>query len=263
MKRSQCALAAVLAALGLSAWAQVGNGPVPQLAAPATIYSSSPPSMAVRRATFAPAAVAGAGRLSADAREERRFLRDAAAQSRFELDASRHAFDKSGNSAVRSLAASLINHNNTASLELAHLLHARGMALPMISNAQRKALNRLARLSGARLDAAYLHEVGLAQAGVARDYERAKQAIRDPQLNAWIARNLPTTRYHLMLAERAVPQLQAGKWNRAGIKPDLVKAPAPAPVSMPPAARAGVQPVRATLGQGPEQARGFSGSGIR
>ena len=150
MKSSPCALAAVLAALGLSAWAQVGDGSVPQLSAPPTIYSSSPPAKAVRGATFAPAAVAAAGRLSSEAREERRFLRDAAAQSRFELDASRLAFDKSGNGAVRSLAASLINHNNTASLELAHLLHSRGMALPMISNGQRKALNRLARLSETR-----------------------------------------------------------------------------------------------------------------
>ena len=135
----------------------------------------------------------------------------------------------------------------------------RGMALPMISNEQRKALNRLAKLSGARFDAAYLQQAGLAQAGVARDYEKATQAIRDPQLNAWIARNLPTTRYHLMLAERAAPQPQAEKWNRAGIKPALVKAPVP----MPQAAPAGVQPVRATLGQGPEQARALSGSGIR
>ena len=252
MKSSRCALAAVLAGLGLTAWAQVGDGPVPPLTAPPTIYSSSPPSAAVRpmssalprvaprQATFAAGSVPAATPMTADGREERRFLREAAAQSRFELDASRLAFSKSSNSAVRSLAASLINHHNTVSLELTHLLNARGMALPMNSNEQRKALNQLAKSSGSRFDAVYMQQVGLAQAAVARDYEKASVAIRDPQINAWILKTLPTARYHLMLAERAVDP-HSLKSNRPAVRPTIARAKVPMALQA-----TGVQPVAAT-----------------
>jgi predicted outer membrane protein len=244
MSSSPRALAAVLVALGVPAWAQVGDGPVVPMTAPPGINSSAPPSVAVavprvspRPPTFAAGSVSGATPMTPDAREERVFLRNAAAQSKFELDASRLAFAKSGNASVRALAASLINHNNTIGLELAHLLASRGMAVPMINNEQRKTLNQLAKASGARFDAIYMQHVGLVQAAVARDYEKASASIHEPQLNAWIVKTLGTTRFHQNMAERAgLRDGQQGKWNRA------VKHQARTPLP-------GVQPVSAAAGR--------------
>ena len=231
----------MLAALGLSAWAQVGDGPIAPLTAPPTIYSSAPPSIAVaaprmapRPPSFAAASLPSATRMTPEGREERMFLRTAAAQSRFELAASRLAFAKSANGRVRALAASLINHHNTVGLELAHLLNARGMAMPMPSNEQSKALKQLNKLAGSKFDALYMQQVGLAQAAVARDYEKASATIREPQINAWIVKTLANTRFHQNMVERAAsadPQL--GKWSRTA------KPQAKAPL-------AGVQPVAAT-----------------
>jgi putative membrane protein len=267
MKSSSRALAAALAALCVPAWAQVGDGPVAPLTAPPTIYSSSPPSAAVRPmspavpriaprpGTFAAASVPSATRLTQEAREERRFLRDTAAQSRFELDASRLAFAKSGNGAVRALAAELINHHNMLGLEVTHLLNSRGMAMPMLSNEQRKALNQLGKLGGTKFDAVYMQQVGLGQAAVARDLEKASASIRDLQLNAWIVKTLAATRFHQDMAERSMPaNAQMAKWNRAPIKPQpqAMRIPAAMPQVQPPglaaqpggpAATIGVQPV--------------------
>lgn len=267
MKSSSSAVAAVLAALCAPAWAQVEDGPVPPMTAPPTIYpSSSPPSAAVRpmsptlpkvaprAATFAAASVHNAAPLSIDNREERRFLRQAAAQSRFELDASKMALIKSGNNAVRSLAASLINHHNVIGLELAHLLNARGMALPMMENNQRKTLNQLAKAGGSKFDSLYMQQVGLAQAAVARDYEKAGVAIREPQLNGWIQKTLPTTRYHQMLAERAMPGQGQAKLNRPAVRAGSGTTPSPLPqaearpLAGRPAAPAAVQPVSTSGG---------------
>lgn len=275
MKSSRSALAAVLAMLAGAAWGQYGGGPVAPMTAPPSsptypTYSSGVPSTAVRpfvapaaprvsqhRPVFAPTAVPTATPASAESREERRFLRDAAAQSRFELEASKLAFGKSGNSAVRSLAASLINHHNAIGLELAHLLQARGMVMPMMTNGQRKDLNRLVKLNGRRFDSTYLQQVGLRQAEVAKHYEKAGAALREPQLNAWIARTLPTTRYHLMLAERAAPaDPSMAKWNRAQGARSAAKAPVPRAASRSLAsnpARPAPAPVAATV----------SGSGTR
>lgn len=245
MRSSPRALAAVLVALGVPAWAQVGDGPVAPMTAPPGMSSSpAPPSVAVavprvvpRPPTFAAASVPGAVPMSPDAREERVFLRYAAAQSKFELDASRLAFARSGTASVRALAASLINHNNTIALELAHLLASRGMAMPMISNEQRKTLNQLGKASGSRLDEIYMRHVGLAQADVARDYEKASASIREPQVNAWIVKTLGSTRFHQNMAERAgLGDPQQARWNRA-VKPQA-RTPLP-----------GVQPVATTAGR--------------
>lgn len=172
--------------------------------------------------------------MSAEARDERMFLRNAAAQSRFELDASRLAFTKSGNTAVRTLSAALINHHNTVGLELAHLLHSRGMAMPMLSNEQSRILKVLNKAGGSKFDALYMQQVGVAQAAVARDYEKAAAAIREPQVNAWIVKTLANTRFHQNMFERSSPaDSQLAKGNRA-IRPQAKTAPG------------GVQPVAAT-----------------
>ena len=230
MRCSPSALAAVLAVLGLPALAQVGDGPVAPMTAPPTIYSSAPPSIAIgvprmapRPPSYTPGAAAAVSptRMTAGAREERTFLRNAAAQSRFELDASRLAFTKSGNGSIRALAASLINHHNTIGLELAHLLNSRGMAMPMLGNPQRKVLNQLGKAGGSKFDSLYMQQVGLAQAAVARDYEKASAVIREPQINAWIVKTLANTRYHQNMVERAGPgDPQSVKWNRA-IRPQV------------------------------------------
>jgi predicted outer membrane protein len=165
---------------------------------------------------FAPAAAVNAKRMPVQQRDDRRFLKDAAAANRFEGEASRLALGKSNDPGVRSFAATLINHHVSASNELLHMLHARGMAQPMLANDQRKTLNRLAKLQGAKFDREFLDEVGRKfQLDDVQYFERASIATRDPQLKAWIDRTLPTLRYHLAQAERLSPD--ASKLVKGGI----------------------------------------------
>lgn len=168
--------------------------------------SDARPRPAVRSPTYAAVAAAHARRSSPRQREEWRFLKDAAASSRFEAEASRMALAKSSDPGLRSFAAMLINHHASAGNELLNLLYGRGMAAPMLGNDQRKTLNRLARLQGAKFDRVYLEEVALRhqQEDVQR-YEKASLVAREPRLKAWIARTLPTLRYHTAAAERLVP----------------------------------------------------------
>lgn len=165
-----------------------------------------PKPRAANPAMFAPAAAANSKRMSDQQRDEWRFLKDAAAAGRFETEASRLALGKSNNAGVRSFAATLINHHTSVSNELVHMLHVRGMAPPMLANDQRKALNRLAKLQGAKFDREFMDEVGLKnQQEDVQVFEKAQLAARDPQLKAWIERMLPTLRYHMTMAERLAP----------------------------------------------------------
>jgi predicted outer membrane protein len=156
-----------------------------------------------RPAMFAAASAASVKRMSAEQREERRFLKDAAATSRFETDASRLALARSNDPGVRSFAAVLIKHNASAGPALQSMLHGRGLAPPMLANDQRKTLNRLAKLSGARFDREYMQGVGLKQRrSDLLSYERAGLAVNEPALKAWIAATLPALRDHLAMVER-------------------------------------------------------------
>ncbi|HWI81822.1 DUF4142 domain-containing protein [Ramlibacter sp.] len=170
----------------------------------------SPPAKA--RPMFAPGAVAGARRLEPHEREERRFLRDASAASRFQAEAARLALARSGDPHVRSLATNLMAHHGAAADELLRLLHQRGMAAPMLENTQRRALSRLGRLQGAKFDREFLEAVAVgAQQDEVEVFEKAGGAVQDPALGAWIARTLPALRYQLAEAQR----LSAGTRRRA------------------------------------------------
>ena len=203
---------------------------------------------------FAAASAAKARRMSAQQRQERQFLKDATASSRFEADAARMALARSNDPGVRSLAATLINHHAAALNELLHMLHARGMAAPMLGNDQRKVLNRLAKLQGTRFDREFLEEVGLRyQLEDVDRFEKASLAAREPRLKAWIGRTLPTLRYHVTTAERIAP---------ADVK--LAKASAAA-ATMPAAKRGAARAIAATrtMGAAPAPSGAMQFGGIQ
>lgn len=172
-----------------------------------TVPQPAPPKpRASNPAMFAPAAALNSRRMSEQQREEWRFLKDAAAAGRFETEASRLAMVKSNKPGIRSFATTLVNHHTSVSNELVHMLHVRGMAPPMLANDQRKILNRLTTLQGARFDRAFMEEVGVKrQYEDVQLFERARLAVGDPQLKAWIERMLPTLRHHLATAEQLAP----------------------------------------------------------
>lgn len=164
---------------------------------------SSAPAAAARPGMFAAGSAPFAKRLTLEQREEWRFLKEAAASGRFELDASKLALSRSSDPQVRSLAATLVNHHGGAQPRLQKMLAVRHMAPPMLANEQRRALNRLARLHGSRFDREWLESVALrSQQDAVAAYEKAAQSARDPALRSWLEQVLPTLRWQLQAAER-------------------------------------------------------------
>lgn len=190
----KCVSVSVVAAAAAMLWTAAAAAGIETKAAPP------------RPAFFAAAAAVNIKPMTLEHREERRFLKDAAAASRFQSEASRLALGKSNDPGVRSFAAAQINHQAAATTTLQHMLHVRGMAPPMLDNDQRKTLNRLGKLHGRKFDREFMEEVALrSQQQDVEQYEKASQAVRDPALKAWIDHTLPTLRYHLATAERSTP----------------------------------------------------------
>lgn len=211
----KCAGICVVAMSAAIAWAcaahaesaaEYGNPPASDVAPPGTPDLAPKPRAAARVPLFAAASAANARPMLPQQREERRFLKDAAATTRFQADAARMALAKSSAPSVRSLAATLLDQQDGSGGELVRLLHQRGMAPPMLANSQRKTLNRLTRLQGPRFDREFLAQVALkSQLDEVLEYEKAAATIADPDLKAWIERTLPAMRYRLATAERLAP----------------------------------------------------------
>jgi putative membrane protein len=155
---------------------------------------------------YAPSAAAQAKPLPPAQRLERRFLQIAAANLRFEAEASRLAQDRTNNPAVKDLANTLLSRQQTVQPELLRLLHVRGMAPPMPMNQQSKLLKQLGKVNGAKFDRLYIDEVVLKSAQVdIANYEKVAAQAEDPVLKAWAERQLPALRFSYAKAGKALP----------------------------------------------------------
>ncbi len=168
-----------------------------------------PVAVTAQRATYAPTAAAGARPLGNAQRLERRFLQLAAANLRFQAEASQLVLNRSGNPAVKELAQTLLAREKTAQPELLHLLQARGMAMPIPGNDHGRVLKQMGKSTGPKLDRMYVDEVVLRsyQADIA-NHEKVVLQAEDPVLRAWVERQIPTLRFHVAKAGKALP---AGK----------------------------------------------------
>jgi putative membrane protein len=202
----------VVAVTGLCLWAGPARAQAPshERLAPAPAASGAPRP----RPQFAAEAAATARPLEAHEREARRILKESAAASRFQVDAARLALARSTNAGVRALAGHLATEHQQGGDELLRMLHQRGLAAPMMENAQRKTLAGLARLKGARFDREYAQAAVTGARLQLAECEKAAPLVQDPLLQEWIARALPALRHDIEAAER----LAAG-WPAAAERP--------------------------------------------
>ena len=118
---------------------------------------------------------------------------------------------------MRQVAGQLLEHADSTQPEVLYLLHARAMAMPLVGNDEARVLRELRKSAGRKFDRVYLQEVALkANQAAAAHYERIAAVTRDPELRAWVARHLPTVRYHASLASRAAGGGAGQLVSRAG-----------------------------------------------
>ena len=175
----------------------------------AALVAAPAGAMAANGASYAAAAAADSRPLPPAQRLERHFLQVTAANLRFQSEAARLALGRSNNPAVKELAQAALARQQAEQPQLQRLLQARGMAMPFPGNAHGKVLKQLGRLNGAKFDRLYVDEVVMrsCQADIANLEKMALQA-EDPVLKAWVDRQLPTLRFHLAKAGKALPNAQ-------------------------------------------------------
>jgi putative membrane protein len=162
----------------------------------------------------APAAQPGAGTRNAESRKDdqvargdRKFIQKTAEKGMFEVQAAQLAAGKASDPQVKSFASMLVDHHTAANNELVQIANDRRIELaPAPPRAMRRDIANLGKKTGAEFDREFVREVGIKDHEKSiKDFEKASENAKDPQLKAWIDKTLPKLREHLAQAQK-LPQ---------------------------------------------------------
>lgn len=189
-------LLAVASAWALSAAAQGTQG------TPSTQGSSAP------GATTAPSRAAS----SDVSRGDRAFAEKAAQAGLMEVELGRIAQQKAASDPVRQFGARMVEDHTKANNELKQIAARKGIELPTtLDGRHRRDVDRLARLSGAEFDRAYMdHMVDDHRKDVKEFREHAEDG-KDADLRAFAAKTLPVLQQHEALARTTYDAVKNSK----------------------------------------------------
>lgn len=142
-------------------------------------------------------------RASAPATGERQFLMKAAHINIAEVKTGELAQTRAVNAQVRDYAQMMIEDHSSANNQLKRLAANEGFRLPNDTDRKHKAVaNRLARLSGAPFDRAYMNAMVKGHQEAIMLFRQQARNGRDPDVRRWAATMLPGLQKHLQLARR-------------------------------------------------------------
>lgn len=141
------------------------------------------------------------------ARRDRKFIEDAANSGMFEVQVAQLAAAKATDPQVKSFASMLVDHHTAANNELVKIANARKVELPAApKRALRRDVEKLGKKEGAEFDRDFVREIGIqAHEKDIKMFEKAREDVKDPELQAFVEKTLPVLREHLAHAQK-LPQ---------------------------------------------------------
>jgi putative membrane protein len=149
--------------------------------------------------------------MSAGKSADSAFAMKAAEGGLAEVEVGKLAATQGKDEAVKSFGQRLVDDHGKANDELKSIASSKSITLPSSPNAKQKALAaRLQKLQGAAFDKAYMaamvkdHQEDIAL------FEREASAGKDPELQAFAKKTLPTLKEHLELAKQTQTKIAKG-----------------------------------------------------
>lgn len=136
-------------------------------------------------------------------RGDRKFMEEAAASGMFEQQAAQLASTKATDPAVKDYASKLAEQHSTANNELMQLAASLGVELPPApTRSMRNELEKMGKKSGADFDREFIRNVGVKEHEKdIKQFQKASKDVKEPQLKAWVDKQLPTLQQHLASAQ--------------------------------------------------------------
>jgi putative membrane protein len=139
---------------------------------------------------------------SARANFDQKFLTDAARGGMAEVELGKLAADKASSPEVRDFAKKMVDDHSKANDELKSLAQSKNLTLPTDISPKDKALrSRLAKLSGAAFDRAYMRAMVTDHRLDVNEFRQETKMGKDPDIKAFASKTLPTLEEHLKLAQ--------------------------------------------------------------
>jgi putative membrane protein len=106
----------------------------------------------------------------------------------------------------------MVTDHSRAGEELKSLAASKQIVLPAsIDSKHQAAHDRLAKLSGAEFDRAYVTEMVAGHKKVAADFNEESMSGKDSEVKAWAAKTLSTVREHLRMIEELDKDLSSSR----------------------------------------------------
>jgi putative membrane protein len=130
------------------------------------------------------------------------FVVKAANGSMAEVALGKLAVEKAGSDEVKKFGQRMVDDHGKANDELKTLAQNKHITLPTEINPEEKALHdRLAKLSGASFDRAYIQAMLADHKKDVNEFRMEAKSGHDADVKGWAAKTLPTLEEHLKLAE--------------------------------------------------------------
>lgn len=130
------------------------------------------------------------------------FLHEAAIGGLAEVQLGKLAQENASSGAVKTFATQMVDDHGKANRELEALAQQEKVTLPTQLDAKHTALrDRLAKLSGAEFDRAYMTEMVHDHEKDVAEFDKAAKSSTDPEVKAFAAKTLPVLQAHLKMAK--------------------------------------------------------------
>jgi putative membrane protein len=140
---------------------------------------------------------------------DRKFVQEALKGGHAEVELGKLASEKAANDAVKTFGKRMAEDHGKASDELKKLAQDKGVSAPTELDGKHKRLHdRLAKLSGAEFDRAYMDEMVKDHRKDVKDFQREAEKAKDADVKAFASKTLPTLKDHLKEAESVHAQVK-------------------------------------------------------
>ena len=140
---------------------------------------------------------------------DKKFVTEAAEGNLAEVELGKLASEKAANDAVKQFGQRMVGDHGKANEELAKLAQDKGVSTPSgLDSKHQKLRDRLAKLSGAAFDRAYVDEMVKDHRQDVKEFQREADKGKDPDVKAWAAKTLPTLQDHLKQVENIQTQMK-------------------------------------------------------
>jgi putative membrane protein len=155
--------------------------------------------------------------------EDQTFAMHAAQGGMAEVAMGKLAAQNASSSDVKQFGQRMVDDHGKANTELMSWASKHSVTLPTDIDAKHKSEQaRLAKLSGAEFDRAYMGMMVADHNKDVSEFQRASKTAKDPDLKAWAAKTLPTLQEHQKMAQDINAKVK-GSAGAASAKPPAEK----------------------------------------